>query len=216
MNIDEIIEGSKLDADLVKEIESYSPERAMLESVAALKLFPDSFAALREAINSFASAQKKHIAVYDEFLKTFGDSLGAGVTAKLAACRIKAQDLEDDTTFVRELARIGNEKDPRVKMRSCISASNQIDGLIESRESKIAKMKERTQLDGSSEAEIAICLKRSIVLERAVGDLQKRKDALAQIYCEAKKEIVKFLDKCDEEFKPSFVNESTGKVKEAK
>lgn len=217
MTLNEITETSQFEAELVKEAEKFSTDRVLLDIRQAMTELPDTFKALTNAINQFAAAEKAHIDEYKEFRATFGKTLGLGVSAKLAAFKIKTVGVvEENVSFVATLKKIGASKDQREKMDAAIRLAEEIDAAIESRRSKILKMQERLGLDGSSEAEIAVCRRQIAAMEKIVDELKARKDAVSQVYCAAKKDLLKFIDKCDERFTPEFVNESTGKAKEAK
>ena len=204
-------ESAALIAEMCKLFEGETPERALKDCSEAFRALPDSFNALRNAINSANTDLKNYIGVYDEFVRTFGKSLGIGVTARIQAVGITGKSLDDDVQFVEALKCVGQEPSLLVKMRTCISINEKLTILIRGWESKLDKLYERQKLAGSTEAELAICERKAFAIKEAIGLLKQRGDAVSQIYYACKRELESFIAASDLAFKPMFVNESTGK-----
>ena len=211
LTIPQTTESAALISEMCKLFEGETPERALKDCSEAFRALPDSFNALRNAINAANTYLKNYIGVYDGFVRTFGKSLGIGVTARIQAVGLTGKDLDDDAQFVEALKGVGQEKSLLVKMRTCIAMNDTLTSLMHGWESKLVKLYQRRDLAGSTEAEIAICERKAFAINEVVARLKQRGDAVSQIYYACKRELESFISASDLAFKPMFANESTGK-----
>lgn len=183
-----------------------SPRRAIHESVAAFKKLPSAFNVLRMEINAAHTEMTNFYKAYERFMAVFGNQLGIGLTAVVTATNGTVVDVDDDSRFVEALARIGEERDVRKKMRSCVALSLAIDTKIKSYNGKITKLVTRRELAGSTESENETAMRLEASLRESVALLRKRGDAVSQIYYAARSALNSFVATCDAAFKPVFDN----------
>lgn len=207
LTIQQTTESAALIAEMVSLFERETPARALKDCSEAFRAIPDSFNALRSAINAANADLKQYILVYDEFVRTFGRSLGIGVTARIQAVGLTVKELDDDSQFVAAIAGLGKEPNVLVKMRTCISLNDKIASLMRGWESKLDKLSRRRDLSGSTEAEIAICERKEYAIKEVVARLKRRGDAVSQIYYACRRELESFISASDLAFKPMFANE---------
>lgn len=211
MTISDVTTRASFEKEILELTKAHSPERALKDAIASFADLPQAFNELRTAINASSALVKDYFGCIKEFNMIYGKTLGLGITARLMSISLPPEGYEEDSVFIKAMNEIGSEKDQRVKMKSAIALAKKIKSCISSRQSKLLKMETRINLAGSTEAEIATCHIRIEQIKRVIDELKHRLDAVSQVYCSAKRNLLEFIDDCDEQFKAQFANKSTGK-----
>lgn len=120
--------------------------------------------------------------------------------------------VEDAGLFEAKLVEVAQITDFAKRMRACCRLNAKIAGAIEGWKSKVAKMKERTTLNGASEAEIEVARTKIAQFNEVISILRKRGGKVTELYFDTKREVTGFLAQMERLFKVINHQESPGKV----
>lgn len=200
--------------DSMTELRNVSIEKRMLDAVSAMESslktaavrFNECYAALNVCNNAIKTARKGSLEFMSAVSAINHGDYGLVIDSELEP-KIKHLNVEDAGLFADAIKDIMAFTKVEKRMKACVEINAKINESIEGWRSKIDRMKRMSKTDGSTTNEVDVAQKKIVQFEYAIATLKKRGGQVSDIYFNAKKQLLDFIQKQEESFITIYHND---------